>query len=80
METNSLEKTLGDIGLGFLYNRFKDQKIEYEMVGNLTDRELIQLGVETIGDRARLRHSTSQTTPASPATDSFTGQGSSTGV
>ena len=84
MAETSLKSALEKIGLGALHTRFENQKIDKTMIGNLTDRELIQLGVETIGDRARLRLSTrvgiQQSTPTVPAgTDPSNETGSSSG-
>ena len=74
MAETSLKNVLENIGLGYLYTRFEDKKIDIKMINNLTDRELIRLGIETIGDRARLRSNTQ--TPPGTSTD----PGSSLGV
>ena len=39
-----------------IYQKFLAEKIEDEMFDHLNDSDLIRLGVETIGDRLRLRH------------------------
>ena len=51
----SMEKILQEINLGTLVQRFTDERIDSEAVIALTDQNLVRLGVQTIGDRVRLR-------------------------
>lgn len=50
-----MEKILEEINLGTLIERFKEERIDPESVAALTDQDLSRLGVQTIGDRVRLR-------------------------
>jgi len=50
-----LEKCLQDIGLGTLYVRFQEEKNDANMIEMLSDNELSRLGLQTMGDRHRLR-------------------------
>ena len=50
-----MDKILEEAGLSTLLQRFKDERIEPELLDAMTDAELSRLGVTTIGDRARLR-------------------------
>ena len=50
-----LKQTLVEIGLPNLFQKFLDEKIEPQMIEELTDIELKRLGIDTIGDRHRLK-------------------------
>lgn len=50
-----LERSLGSMGLSAIYYKFRDEKHEPSQVLNLSDKELIRLGVVTLGDRLRLK-------------------------
>ncbi len=50
-----MDKLLEAAGLVTLLERFKEERIEPELVLAMTDAELTRLGVTTIGDRVRLR-------------------------
>ena len=50
-----MDKILEEAGLSTLLPRFKDERIEPELILAMTDAELTRLGVTTIGDRVRLR-------------------------
>ena len=50
-----LKQTLVEIGLPNLFQKFLDEKIEPQMIEELTDTELKRLGIVTIGDRHRLK-------------------------
>ncbi|CAG2212815.1 BICC [Mytilus edulis] len=57
MSSAKLRVSLYKIDLGTLYQKFLDEKIEDDSFNFLTDEDLKRLGVETIGDRIRLRES-----------------------
>lgn len=50
-----MEKILEELGLGTLTERFKEERIEPDIVLAMTDGELTRLGISTMGDRIRLR-------------------------
>lgn len=50
-----MEEILKEIGLSVLIEKFKEERIDEKIALSLTDSELIRLGVDTIGDRARFR-------------------------
>jgi hypothetical protein len=49
-----MDKVLEAAGLLTLLERFKEERVEPELVLTMTDAELTRLGVTTIGDRVRL--------------------------
>ena len=49
-----MDKILEEAGLSTLLPRFNNERIEPELIVAMTDAELTQLGVTTIGDRVRL--------------------------
>lgn len=51
----NMDKVLEAAGLLTLLERFKEERIDPELVLTMTDAELTRLGVTTIGDRIRLR-------------------------
>ncbi|CAC5420890.1 unnamed protein product [Mytilus coruscus] len=57
MSSAKLRVSLYKLDLGTLYQEFLDEKIEDDNFNFLTDEDLHRLGVETIGDRIRLRES-----------------------
>ncbi|CAG2227857.1 unnamed protein product [Mytilus edulis] len=57
MSSAKLRVSLYKVDLGTLYQKFLDEKIEDDSFNFLTDEDLKRLGVETIGDRIRLRES-----------------------
>ena len=50
-----MEQILQEIGLGYAIEKFKENKVDYNIVLAASDDDLIKLGVRTIGDRIRLR-------------------------
>jgi hypothetical protein len=50
-----MDKALEDAGLSTLHERFQEETIDPEIVIAMSDTELVRLGVQTIGDRIRLR-------------------------
>jgi hypothetical protein len=50
-----MDKILEDAGLSTVRERFKEERIDPEIVIAMSDVELARLGVQTIGDRIRLR-------------------------
>ena len=57
-----MDSVLHKLGLEYLLQRFRDEKIEIETVDSLTDGEVKRLGVDTIGDRVRIRELCKSTT------------------
>ncbi|KAL3841723.1 hypothetical protein ACJMK2_019829 [Sinanodonta woodiana] len=55
-----LQRTLEELGLSTLFERFRSKRIDAPMIMSLSDSELIRLGVDTIGDRHRLRETINQ--------------------
>ena len=55
MAADILKDVLSSIGLSSVYAKFYEQRIDHGMISGLTDAELTRLGVETIGERYRLR-------------------------
>ncbi|KAL3871117.1 hypothetical protein ACJMK2_039136 [Sinanodonta woodiana] len=55
-----LQRTLEELGLSALFERFQSERIDAPMIMSLSDSELIRLGVDTIGDRHRLRETINQ--------------------
>ena len=51
----TIEEILQQLNLGTFYQRFLDEHIDLDNVLSLSDQDLNRLGVERIGDRARLR-------------------------
>ena len=49
-----MDKILEDAGLSTIQERFKEKRIDPEIVIAMSDVELARLGVQTIGDRIRL--------------------------
>lgn len=54
-EINKLEVILKKIGLGHLFAKFQDQGVDLDTLAYIGDKDLAKLGVETVGDRARLQ-------------------------
>ena len=50
-----MDKILEDTGLSTLREKFEEERIEPEIVIAMSDAELARLGIQTIGDRIRLR-------------------------
>ncbi|KAH3789051.1 hypothetical protein DPMN_167218 [Dreissena polymorpha] len=50
-----MEAALEEVGLGYLWHNIRANKISLEEAKKLTDEELSALGVNTIGDRVRLK-------------------------
>ena len=50
-----MDKVLEDAGLSTLRERFLEERVDPEIVIAMSDAELARLGVQTIGDRIRLR-------------------------
>ncbi|KAH3780606.1 hypothetical protein DPMN_158424 [Dreissena polymorpha] len=50
-----MEAALEEVGLWYLWHNFRANKISLEEAKKLTDEELSALGVNTIGDRVRLK-------------------------
>ena len=50
-----MESVLQKLDLGTLIESFKAERIDIGAVLSATDGELIRLGVDTIGDRIRIR-------------------------
>ena len=55
-----LQTALEKAGLGAFYPRFVAEKIDIGTFQSLSDTELTRLGVETMGDRIRLRREVEQ--------------------
>ncbi|KAK3593467.1 hypothetical protein CHS0354_036991, partial [Potamilus streckersoni] len=55
-----LQRTLDELDLSTLFERFQSEKIDASMIMSLSDSELIHLGVDTIGDRHHLRETINQ--------------------
>ena len=55
MADDRLQTALENVGLGTMYSRFLDERIDVNDINALSDNDLARLGVETIGDRLRLR-------------------------
>ncbi|XP_052249529.1 uncharacterized protein LOC127857163 [Dreissena polymorpha] len=51
----AMKAALEEVGLGYLWHNFRANKISLEEAKKLTDEELSALGVNTIGDRVRLK-------------------------
>lgn len=56
----TLEESLNELGLCTLIERFQQEKIESYMIDSLTDSDLMRLGVDTIGDRHRVRQTVTE--------------------
>ena len=50
-----MESLLQEIGLGNIFRKFKEEKVDIGVAMSATDEDLIKLGVRTIGQRVRLR-------------------------
>ena len=50
-----MESVLRKLDLGTLIESFKAERIDIDAILSTTDGELIRLGVDTIGDRIRIR-------------------------
>ncbi|XP_077863945.1 uncharacterized protein LOC144348601 [Saccoglossus kowalevskii] len=55
-----IETVMLRLGLGNLTQRFRDERIDIHTVPNLTDGQLIRLGVSKMGDQVRLREMVSE--------------------
>ena len=73
-----MDKVLEDAGLSILRERFQEERIDPEIVIAMSDVELARLGVQTIGDRIRLRsacrgkNGTANVTPENNASSNAT--------
>ena len=54
-QAKSVTDILETLGLSSLEERFRREKADITTLKSLTDSDLIRLGIETIGDRVRLR-------------------------
>ncbi len=54
-KVQALEDALVAVGLSALLPRCVGEKIDLNVIREMSDREMIRIGVETIGDRVRLR-------------------------
>ena len=60
--SSAIQRALVELNLQiFQIKIFKDDRIEDDTFQHLTDQDLIRLGVETIGDRIRLREAMRKT-------------------
>ena len=50
-----MESILEQLGLGTLLERFIDEKVDPEVILSMSESSLIRLGVETLGDRIRIK-------------------------
>ena len=50
-----MESILEQLGLGTLLERFSSEKVDPEVVLSMSESSLIRLGVETLGDRIRIK-------------------------
>ena len=50
-----MEVILQELGLGTLIDRFSEERVDLDVLVSLNDNELVRLGVNTIGERVRLR-------------------------
>ena len=50
-----MESILEQLGLGTLLGRFSSEKVDSEVVLSMSESFLIRLGVETLGDRIRIK-------------------------
>lgn len=50
-----MEVILQELGLGTLIDRFSEERVDPDVLVSLNDNELVRLGVNTIGERVRLR-------------------------
>jgi len=50
-----MESILEQLGLGTLLERFSREKVDPEVVLLMSESSLIRLGVETLGDRIRIK-------------------------
>ena len=55
MASKNMEEILQRLNLGTLIQRFKEERIDPQVINASTDNELVRLGICTIGDRMRLR-------------------------
>lgn len=55
VEDHVLKRCLDEIGLSTLHTRFKEENIDHKMIESLSDNEMVRMGIQTIGDRHRLR-------------------------
>ncbi len=56
----NLRDVLQTAGLSTLVAKFEGERMDVTMLQSLSDSDMIRLGVETIGDRVRLRHCAKQ--------------------
>ena len=57
---NKMESILQKVGLSTLSKRFADEKIDPHVILAMSDSCLMRLGVETLGDRVRLKENCKQ--------------------
>ena len=50
-----MESVLQGIGLGYVSGKFKEEKVDIGVVMSAADKDLIKLGVRSIGQCIRLR-------------------------
>ena len=55
-----MESILQKVGLSTLSERFADEKIDPHVILAMSDSSLMRLGVETLGDRVRLKENCKQ--------------------
>ena len=55
-----IEEWLGDLGLGEYASRFAENDIDFEILGDLTDQYLKELGVTALGHHLKLLRAISE--------------------
>ena len=50
-----MESILEQLGLGTLFERFAEEKVDPEVILSMSESSLIRLGVETLGDRVQIK-------------------------
>ena len=55
VENIKMESILEQLGLGTLFERFAEEKVDPEVILSMSESSLIRLGVETLGDRVRIK-------------------------
>ena len=67
-----MESILEQLGLGTLLERFSSEKVDPEVVLSMSESSLIRLGVETLGDRIRIKERCKQYVEGDKRGTSFT--------
>ena len=67
-----MESILKQLGLGTLLERFSSEKVDPEVVLSISESSLIRLGVETLGDRIRIKERCKQYVEGDNRGTSFT--------